>query len=94
MCRFFKKCNRTCRNHKSHFRHWEHVRKYAQKKDSAFLNYRTYTRLSKNNDLGTLLNNNHIIKNKESNFVNYAKYENYLVTNMIKKIIYDIIHKI
>ncbi len=98
MCKYFNKCKKTCKSYKSHFRHWEHIRKYTEKKDSSFLNYRTYTRLSRNIQKDIMNERNideqNIVQNKENNFINYNNYEKYLVTNMIEKMIYNIIDKI
>jgi hypothetical protein len=93
MCKYFNKCNKTCKSYKSHFRHWEHIRKYTEKKDSSFLNYRTYTRLSKNIQKD-IMNERNMVQNKEHNLINYDKYEKYLVKNMVEKMIYDIVDKI
>ncbi len=95
MCKYFKKCERFCKSKKSHFTHWEHIRIYAQKNYSNYLNYRTYIRLSKNaqNDiLHSQSNNNKVVE--KSNKINHTNLERYLVTNMIQKMIYDIVDKI
>ncbi len=99
MCKYFSKCYRTCKNKKSHFVHWEYVRKYAEKKYPNYMNYRIYSRLSKSaqNDMSNICDiqeSNIEESESKSQNINYANLERYLVTNMIEKMIYNIIDKI
>ncbi len=100
MCKYFKKCYRTCKNKKSHFRHWEHVRKYAEKKYPNYINYRTYVRLSKSaqNDMSNICHieesESELESEPKSQNINYTNLERYLVTNMVEKMIYNIIDKL
>ncbi len=101
MCKYFKKCYRTCKSEKTHFRHWEHVRKYAEKKYPNYINYRTYSRLSKSaqNDMSNMcdieeLNIEELESEPKSQNINYTNLERYLVTNMVEKMIYNIIDKL
>ncbi len=92
MCIFHIKCQKTCRTSKSHFRHWEHIRKYVQKRDSTFISYWTYNRLSKSAKNDLIQNNNK--KKIGSSKINHSNYEKYLIKNMVSKLIYDIIKNI
>ncbi len=96
MCKYFNKCERFCKSKKSHFRHWEHVRKYAEKKDTTFLQYRTYKRIHKDiiDENIKIMDENNKKKKNSSSLINYDKYERYILENMIEKMIYDIIDKI
>ncbi len=100
MCKYFKKCYRTCKNKKSHFRHWEHVRKYAENKYPNYINYRTYVRLSKSaqNDMSNICHieesDSELESEPKSQNINYTNLERYLVTNMVEKMIYDIVDKL
>ncbi len=96
MCKYFNKCERFCKSQKSHFRHWEHVRKYAEKKDTAFLQYRTYKRIHKDiiDENIDIMDKNNKKERNSSSLINYDKYERYILENMIEKIIYDIINKL
>ncbi len=93
MCIFHSKCNKPCKTYKSHFRHWEHIRKFVQNKDSSFMSYRTYSRLSKNaqNDIQK---DNSKKENKVSSKINHINFERYLITNMVTNLIYDIVNKL
>jgi hypothetical protein len=92
MCIFHKKCLRPCRTHKSHFRHWEHVRKFVQKKDPAFISYRTYNRLSESAKQD-LIKKKEVNKEKTSK-INHINLERYHIKNMIINLINDIVNKI
>ncbi len=96
MCKYFKKCKRTCKSEKTHFRHWEHVRKYAEKTYSNHINYRTYIRLSKSaqNDMRNMCDIEESESEPKSQNINYTNLERYLVTNMVEKMIYNIIDKL
>ncbi len=98
MCKYFKKCERFCKSKKSHFTHWEHVRKYAEKQYPNYINYRTYSLLSKSaqNDMNKIQKSNIQESDSESKSqnINYVNLQRYLVTNMIQKMIYDIVDKI
>lgn len=100
MCKYFKKCYRTCKSEKTHFRHWEHVRKYAEKKYPNYINYRTYVRLSKSaqNDMSNICHieesDSELESEPKSQNINYTNLERYLVTNMVEKMIYDIVDKL
>ena len=96
MCIFHNKCNKPCKTHKSHFRHWEHIRKFVQKKDPAFISYRTYKRLSESSKDDFIQKNNikeDNIKEKSSK-INHINLERYLIKNMVSQMIYDILNKI
>lgn len=95
MCIFYDKCNKPCKTHKSHFKHWEHIRKFVQKKDTSFMNYRTFCRLSKDSKDDFIQKNNLKEGMKEkSSKINHINLERYLIKNMVSQLIYDIVNKI
>ncbi len=90
MCIFHKQCLRPCRSYKSHFTHWEHVRKFVQKKDPAFISYRTYSRLSESAKQDLIQKKE--IKKEHTSKINHVNLERYIITNMVKNMIYDIVN--
>jgi hypothetical protein len=92
MCIFHSKCNKPCKTYKSHFRHWEHIRKFVQKKDSAFMNYRTYSRLSESAKKDLIQKSN--IQKERTSKINHINFERYLVRHMVTNLIYDIVNKL
>ncbi len=94
MCIFHDKCNKPCKTHKSHFRHWEYIRKFVQKKDPSFLNYRTYSRLSKKTQNDSIESNPIKDKKEKSSRINHTNFERYIIKNMVTNLIYDIVNQI
>ncbi len=91
MCNFFADCKRDCHTYRSHFIHWQHVKKYCENKDPDFLHYNTYKRLYQNGDIDKPELKR---RKRSSSLINYKKYEEYLVKNLVSDIVNDIIDKI